>query len=442
MKTQNYNNLGKTYVKYVSSNVLGMIGISFYILADTFFVAKGAGSNGLAALNIAIPVFGIMYGLGLMMGMGSATRYSILHATEEKKEANRYFTQSLITLLLVSMLFVLMGILIPEQVSKVLGADRDTIEYTVVYVRTVLIFAPMFTFEYYMLCFIRNDGNPRLAMYAVIAGSIANVIFDYIFIFTMGLGMSGAALATGMSPVTAMLIMSTHIIGKHNQFHFVRHKFEFRILSDTVRLGFSSFINEISSSVAILVFNYLILKIAGIVGVAAYGVVANIALVITSLFTGIGQGIQPMVSHYYGKGDVKKMQKTYRYALVTALCMSIAAYGFILVFRQPLVAAFNGENNLLLAKIAKTGMAYYFIGFIPSGFNIVASFYLTASEQAAKGLTISILRGLVLIVLFAVCLAWILKMTGVWLAFPCAEAVTALVAAILVRKNNRKLEVE
>lgn len=105
------------------------------------------------------------------------------------------------------------------------------------------------------------------------------------------------------------------------------------------------------------------------------------------------------------------------------------------------MAAFNEENNRELARIAEAGMVLYFIGFIPSGFNVISSFYLTASEQAAKGLTISTLRGLVLIVLFAVVLAYICGMTGVWMAFPCAETATALATGILVRKQNRKSEV-
>lgn len=326
MKNHNYDNLGKTFAKYVSFNVLGMIGISFYILADTFFVAKGLGAHGLAALNIAIPVFSFIYGIALMMGMGSATKYSILHAMDDQKEANHYFTQSLLTALLFSVLFVLAGLFFAEAISRILGADTNTMEYTVVYVRTVLLFAPMFTMNHFMLCFTRNDGNPKLAMYATIAGSFANVVFDYIFIFPMKLGMFGAALATGMSPVTGLLVLSIHVLRKNNQFHLIKNKFSLHIFFNTVKLGFSSFINEISAGVVIFIFNVLILNISGTIGVAAYGVVANIALVMTSLFTGIGQGIQPLVSHYYGKEDTKRTEKTYHYALLTALCLGVAAY--------------------------------------------------------------------------------------------------------------------
>lgn len=436
MKTHNYDHLGKTFVKYVSSNVLGMIGLSCYILADTFFVANGLGAKGLAALNIALPIFSLIYGIGLMIGMGSATKYTILSAVNQKEKANHYFTQALFTSLFFSILFVLAGIFCTREISIILGSDQSTLDYTMMYLRTVMSFAPMFCMNHFMLCFVRNDGNPKLAMYATLAGSFTNIIFDYIFIFPMNLGMLGAALATGMSPVVGLLIMSHHVIKGHNQFHLRRIKFDWTVFGDTIKLGFSSFINEISAGVVIFVFNIIILKLSGNIGVAAYGVVANIALVVTSLFTGIGQGIQPLISYYHGKNDKHNVKKTYHYALFTALCLGVLSYVVIYVFRDPLVAAFNKENSRQLAKIAKAGIVLYFIGFIPSGFNVVSSFYMTSSEQASKGLAISVLRGLIFIVMFAVVLSKLFGMTGVWLAFPSAEILTAVVAGCFLYKQT------
>ena len=428
MKTHNYDHLGKAFVKYVSSNVLGMIGLSCYILADTFFVANGLGAKGLAALNLALPIFNIIFGVGLMIGMGSATKYTILNVMNQKEKANHYFTQALFTSLFFSILFVLAGIFCTKEISLMLGSDQSTLDYTMIYLRTVMSFAPMFCMNHFMLCFVRNDGNPKLAMYATLAGSFANIIFDYIFIFPMKLGMFGAALATGMSPIVGLLIMSYHVITGHNQFHLRRIKFDLNVFGDTIKLGFSSFINEISTGVVIFVFNIIILKLSGTIGVAAYGVVANIALVITSLFTGIGQGIQPLISYYHGKNDKHHVKRTYHYALLTALCLGVVSYVLICVFREPLIAAFNKENSRQLAEIAKVGIVLYFIGFIPSGFNVVSSFYMTSSEHASKGLVISVLRGLVFIVMFAVVLSVLFGMTGVWLSFPSAEILTAVVA--------------
>lgn len=432
MMKNSYDNLGKAFAKYVSFNVFGMVGTSVYILADTYFVAKGLGSNGLAALNLAIPVFSLVHGLGLMMAMGSATKFAILNAMNEEKKANQFFVQGLCTTLFCAFLFLLAGILYSTSISYLCGAKGDTLALTNVYLKTILCFTPMFCIHHFLTCFVRNDGNPKLAMYATLAGSFANIVFDYIFIFPMNMGMFGAALATGMSPITGVLILSLHVLKGKNHFHFRKTRFQLQVFCDILKLGFSSFVNEISSGVVIFIFNSIILSLTGTIGVAAYGVVANIALVITSLFTGIGQGIQPLISHYYGRNELEKTKKTYKYALLTAFCLAIVSYFVIVLLRTPLIAAFNEENNQQLATIARSGIALYFIGFLPSGFNVVSSFFMTSSEQAAKGLAISVLRGLVFITLSAVVLSNLLGMTGVWMSFPCAEAATAVIAGFIV----------
>lgn len=439
MNTTNYDNLGKAFVKYVSLNVFGMIGQSCYILADTFFVAKGLGSNGLAALNLVIPIFSLIYAIGLMLGMGSATKFGILSAMKEEKKANQYFSQAVIVIALISLLFILAGIFLAGPISTLCGAEGDTYPLAEEYLRTILCFTPMFCFNHLLICFVRNDGNPKLSMFATLIGSLVNIVFDYIFIFPCNLGMFGAALATAMSPITGILLLSTHFVKKQNHFHFQKDVFQFSVTMDTLKIGFSSFVNEMSNGIVILIFNYIILSIEGNIGIAAYGVVANIALVITSLFTGIGQGIQPLVSYYYGTNEQEKLHKTYRYGVVTAFCLAVVSYGVIVLFREPLIMAFNEEKNQVLASIANLGMILYFTGFLPSGFNVVSVFYMTAKEQAGKGMVISLVRGFFCIVFFAVVLSKLFGMTGIWLSFLCAEIVTALLAVCLMR-NPSKLD--
>lgn len=434
MNVKQFDNLGKTFAKYVSLNILGMIGMSAYILADTFFVAKGLGTDGLAALNLALPIFSLIFGMGLMVAMGSATKYAILHAMGEERKANQFFTQAFLTTIVFGLLFLLVGVFFSRPISVLLGSKGHIMSYTDRYLKTVLAFAPMFCLNNLFICFVRNDGNPKLAMHATLWGSIVNIIFDYIFIFPMKLGMLGAALATGMAPIVGIGITSIHMLRKQNQFHFVRERFCLGILLETLKLGFSSFINEMSSGIVIFVFNRIILIIAGTIGVAAYGVIANIALVFTSLFTGLGQGIQPLISHYHGKRDNEKKRKTLQYAIITALVLAIIFYVLIVWFKVPLVEVFNEENNLEMAKIAQAGVVLYFIGFIPCGFNVVSAFYLNSCEDAVKGMTITMLRGFVFIILLAITLPLLFGMTGVWIAFPAAELATALVAFYIMRK--------
>lgn len=190
------NNILHLFIKYVSFNVLGMIGLSCYILADTFFVARGIGSDGLTALNIAIPIFNFVNGIGLMLGMGSATKYAILKAQNKNSEANIIFTNSLIYIFIIAVLFIILSIFFTSRIAYILGARGNIHNMTNVYIKMILLFSPMFMLNNVLLGFVRNDNHPRLAMIAMLMGSLFNIVFDYIFIFPFNMGIFGAVLAT------------------------------------------------------------------------------------------------------------------------------------------------------------------------------------------------------------------------------------------------------
>ena len=173
----------KEFSRYCTLNVLGMIGLSCYILADTFFVSKGLGRNGLTALNLAIPVYSFIHGSGLMLGIGGATKYSIFKSNKERKNANTIFTNTFYLATVISIVFVLVGIFLSKSLTTVLGSDSDVFKMTNIYLKCILIFAPAFIINDVLICFMRNDNNPNLSMYAMLGGSLSNIILDYIFIF-------------------------------------------------------------------------------------------------------------------------------------------------------------------------------------------------------------------------------------------------------------------
>ena len=173
------------FVKYTSFNILGMLGISLYILADTFFVSNALGTNGLAALNLAIPVYSFIHGGGLMLGMGSATKYTIFKIQGDVQQADSTYTNTLKSAAVLSLFLVLMGVFVSRPISLALGASEDIFEMTNTYLSVLLFFSPAFILNDILICFIRNDGNPRLSMAAMLGGSMSNIILDYVFIFPL-----------------------------------------------------------------------------------------------------------------------------------------------------------------------------------------------------------------------------------------------------------------
>ena len=428
--------IGNLFLKYVSANVLGMIGYSCYILADTFFIARGIGADALAALNLVLPAYSLMNGTGLMIGMGAASRYTISSTKPEGTLHRTIFTQALYLAAFAAVIFSSGGIFLPDRIAAVLGANADTIGYATDYIRILLIFSPLFLGNNLLLSFVRNDGAPRLSMTGMIVGSLTNIVLDYVFIYPLGMGMTGAALATATAPVISMLIMSVHFIKKRNHFRPVRTRLSLVRWGDICTLGVSSLVTELSSGVVIIVFNYLILGLNGNTGVAAYGILANIALVLVSIYTGIGQGVQPIVSRYAGKDGEEQRRSLRRYALATSLSFALLSYLLIAVFAVPLADLFNRKHDPILTDIASNGMRIYFVSLFFSGINIVAAAFLSSADCPKQAFVISILRGFVLIIPVAWILSVLFGLTGIWMAVPVTEAIVCALAVIFLFRKN------
>ena len=427
----------KNFVKYVSLNMLGMVGMSLYILADTYFISVAVGANGITALNLVLPVYNLIFAIGAMIGVGSAIRY-VVERRKKSSDAEGYFFHALLWAALISIIFILIGLFLPEKLIGLLGGDATIIAIGKNYTRIFMCFAPFFMWNYICNAFVRNDGNPSVAMSATLFSSLFNIVFDYILMFPLGLSMEGAALATAFSPIVGILICCTHFRSDKCSIRLKPIAPSVKKLLYSCQVGVSSFVGEISSGVITVVFNMIILSLAGNIGVAAYGVVANTSLVAVALFNGIAQGSQPLISEVYSKGLHKNINGYLKMALITSLGVAVLLLTFIYPFAPVVTSIFNGENNAILASYANEGLRLYFIGFLFAGINIVGTAALSAMEAAKYAFAASILRGFVAIIIFAFVLSALLGLNGVWLAFPAAEFVTMMVTVYGLLKSVRR----
>jgi len=334
--------------------------------------------------------------------------------------------------IIVGLAFLLIGLLFTEKIGMVLGADEVTLPLTKTYLQTILTFAPFFILNNVVLAFVRNDNNPNLSMIAMLLGSFSNIILDYVFMFPLGMGMFGAAFATGLAPIISLSVLSVHFIKKKNKFNYVKTKLKKNYTFEILGIGLSSFITEVSSAVALITFNLVILKIEGNLGVASYGIVANIALIGMSIFTGLAQGIQPLVSRGHGNKDSNLLNKVIKYALTTSLVLALLIYLIVFLNSDTIVSIFNSENIIEISLIAREGLIIYFIGFLFVGINIVISMYLSARERAREAFVISILRGCIVIVPLVIVLSNIFEMRGVWLSFVITEVIVMMISLYMM----------
>lgn len=430
-------NVKKQFAKYVSLNILGMVGMSCYIIADSFFIAKAEGANGLTALNLVLPLYNLIFAIGSMVGVGSAIRYSVLK-TRGDSSADSYLFNALFFTAVLGLVFTFVGIFAPEKLLTLLGADSTIVETGRDYTRIFMCFGPIFMWNCVANAYVRNDGAPTVAMIATLSSSLFNIVFDYVLMFPLKMGMKGAALATVLSPVLGITICSFHLFSKRSNVKIKPCVPSIKRLISSCQVGIPAFVGEMSSGVITLVFNYVLLSLAGNIVVAAYGVVANVSLVTLAVFNGIAQGSQPLISRNHGAerhSDVNSLKKL---SLIVALVMGIILYAVMYFATDPIVAVFNSEHNAQLAEYANTGVKLYFIGVLFAGLNIVGSSFFSAVEKAKEAAVISVLRGFVLVVLFVLILPKTLGVNGVWLSYPAGEFSTMLVMIVMFLLTNKK----
>lgn len=416
---------------YVTRSVLSTLGLSLYILADTFFIANGVGVLGLAALNIALPLFNLLTGLGLLLGMGGATLFAL------KGRSGNYFSQLMIVGGVIGLFFTALGLFFSRPLALVLGASGATVDLTTLYMRFILIMAPFFILNNLCLAFVRNDQNPQLAMKAMILSSVFNMIFDYIFVFPLDMGMAGAALATVLSPVLSLAILSTHRNFSKRQLSLSWVKPQLRTVTKSIQLGLSSFLAEMSTGVSILVFNQVLLGLGGDIVIAAYGVLANILVVALSLFTGVAQGIQPLISRAANKKETLTIQRILNFGLKTSFIMAVGLYLILFFLKYPIISAFNRENDPLLIQLAAYGIPIFFVSLFGSSLNVVFSIFFSAIGHAKQAFALSLFRGYFLLVPLVIILTAIWGLTGAWVSLPITEGLTLIVSFFFLRKYQK-----
>jgi len=421
------------FLKFLLPSIFAMIGVSINILCDTIFIGKGVGQGGLSALGIAIPVYNIYNAISLLIGMGGATLYAINIGKGNHKEAQNIFSASLTLGVVVGLIISILGFIFSREVSIFFGAKGDILGLTDDYLKVILLAGFNFILSGILVPFLRNDGAPRLAMIAVIAGNMTNIVLDYIFIFILDMGIRGAAIATGLAPIVTLSIIGSRFLLKGGSLRFRLQKINGKISSSILKLGLSSSFTEVSGAVVIISFNYRILGLLGEVGIAAYSIIANIAMIGVAILSGVAQAMQPLISINYGANEYERAIDFRRLGFISAFSIGLVFFLIAGVFSEPIIRLFSVEEKYLI-DLTKTGIRIYFTGFLFIGCNIVSIAYFQAIGEAKKSNTLSLFKGLVFVLFNLIVLPFIWGINGVWLTIPIAEAMTLGVSLLLLFK--------
>lgn len=429
VKTQNSHL--NTFIRYLIPCVFGMLVISAYAFTDTFVVGRELGDVGLAAMGIGTPILTSLFAIGYLFGEGGGATYSILKGQGKIEEANKIYTYSLILSIIVGLLTILFGNLFIYQISTFLGATSSNIEYTVEYLRWILVFAPFIILNITLNNFVRNSGAVNVAMSAVVIGSVVNIILDFVFVFVLHWGMQGASIATCIGNVISVLINFAYTLINRNDLILTKTKIDFKDILRILKNGFAPFLLSISVALLMFFFNFAAQKHYGTIGISTYTIIQNWNFVVCNLIIGIAQAMQPLISLNTGKKDYVAVKKYRKYGYISAVIIGLICIPIWIIFPEHLSAVFIDNNkellNLCIFALRVSSVYYLFYGI-----NIITGYYYAATENPKNSIIINMARGCVFPLICVFVFPLIVGNAGVWYSVPLAEGLTMILAISLM----------
>lgn len=412
------------FISYLIPAVLGMVLMSVNIMIDAVMVSRGVGADGLAGVNVAVPAFSIFFSISLWIGMGGATMYSIALGENKIERARSIFTQSMTVAVAIVGVLMIICLWKIEDIAYLFGANEVILPYSLDYLHVLFTFGMVYVLENVLSTFIRNDGNPNLAMAGLIITAVLNIIFNYIFIFILGWGVTGSASATILSAAIGFLVLLSHFFRKNSILKWTKLKLEWQTIKEILVIGFPSFTTEITVAIVTIGFNVTFIQYAGEQGVASYAMVNSIHAMTLLLFFGVGAALQPIASFHYGANLSERLKEGLQLAVKTAVVLGAIATIIGLFFGKYLIGLFDVQSEELL-NMTVIGISLFFTQYVFLGYNIVYGEYFQSVRQTTKSVFIILSRGLLLIIPLLWIMPKLFGVNGIWLVMPVAELLTA-----------------
>ena len=413
---QKKQSLLKQFFHFSAATVASLMVFSLYSIVDGLFVARGVGEYAMTAVNLSVPFVNLLFSIAVIFAVGTSTIIAYLLGQKNAQSANKLFSQNLVTLVVIGVTISVLVLAFTEPLARLLGAEEVTLEYTIHYLQGLAPFAVCFMISYNLEVLVKTDGRPRLALVTVCVGCVTNCVLDYLAIFHWGLGIWGAAAATGLSQLLTCLIYLTHFLGKHTTFHPVRFRMDWKIYRRLLPIGISDGLTELCNGLMIFLFNHTILRCIGTNGLVAYTIIAYANTLVINITMGVSQGSQPLISFQNGRGDGTAIGNLLRYGLRTMCGIAAVCFTVLFLAAPKLVAVYLPEAGAEMLTFATDAFRRYSLCYLPVGFNIYIAGFLTAMERPLPAVSISTGRGLILQGSILLLLAAVLGGSSIWFA--------------------------
>lgn len=423
-------------LQFAVPSIISMVLTAFITVADGFFVGNFVGKEGIAAVNLGLPVIYLFLGIGLMVSVGGVAIAGMAFGAGNREKCNQIFRQTVATTAVFSILTGVLVLLFFDPMLDLLGAEGRAREYFRAYYIVLLPELVVMVVNSSFGMFIRGEGNPQFYMKVNVVSVVMNIVLDYLFAGVLHTGIVGIAVASLVSAVLSLALILYFFIKKAKVYQLGRFSFSASVLKSTLLNGSSEFIGEMSTGIAMFAYNFVIMRRIGVDGVSAFTIVGYVAYVFSMIVVGFGQGASPLFSFSYGAKEKALARRVRRKTNGMVFAMGILIFLLMTMFSGLYGGLF--VKSVSVQEMVGYGIPIFTVSFFFSGINAITSFYFTSTGRALESAVISSARGLVVLLACIFILPIYLGMTGVWLAAPVTEGLTFGISVYYMLKEVDK----
>lgn len=424
-------------IKYTLPTVIMMMFFSLYTIVDGMFISRFVGANALSSTNIVYPVINILIGIGVMFATGGSAIVAKTMGENKNEEAREYFTLITISAIIVGIVVEIICIIFINDIIYALGSTKSLFFYCKEYLFFMIIFTPFIILKLYFDYFLVTAGVPNLGLLSSVAGGILNIVLDYVFIVQLNMGVKGAALATCIGYVLPSIVGVIYFFNKNNLLHFVKPKFNFKIISRSCSNGMSEMVTQISSGLTTFLFNIVMIKFLGEEGVAAITIILYMQFLLNAAYLGFTSGVSPRISYNYGRQDENQVGNLFKYSIIIISAFGVITFIMSRAMSEILISLFATKGSTLF-EISHNGFMIFSISFLVAGINIFGSGMFTAFSNGKISAILSLLRTFIFFLVGIFVLPRVMGVDGVWLVVPFAEVATMIVSLIFMYKYKKE----
>jgi Na+-driven multidrug efflux pump len=428
------------FFHYAIPSVIGMLAVTSAGVIDGIFIGNFVGAKALAAVNISMPVFALFAAVVLMLAVGGSVVCGKFLGENDRESASVMFSKTAYTAIAVGLLLSAVSLVFLEQAVVLLGANEDLRGLVSDYMRIILFAAPLLILGLTLDYFVRVDGRPLLASAALVTFAVVNIALDWLFIVRLGWGIEGAAWATAVAEGIIFFMLLSHWFGGKCSLKWISpsecRRDGWRDVLKAAYNGFSEFANEMSIGLITLLFNWVMITRLGVEGVAAFTIIGYLLFIGLEVIYGISESLQPAVSKNLGAKQPGRIVRFTLTAVLSSFAIGLLACGLFLFLPETLISWFLREGEDSTVEIALAFISVFWPAFLFNGMNITLASYFTALHKPLHSASIAVSRSLVLPAAGLLLLPVWFGDTGVYLSIPVAEALTFVLALILMSRNR------